>query len=58
MDIDDKTDDSGWNLMHQTNDRIRIGENAKVNQHDPYFETPMKVMMNRILKHLILLLLL
>ena len=24
--------------MHQTNDEIRIGENAKVTQHDPYFE--------------------
>ena len=37
MDIDDTTDDSGQNLMHQTNKKIRIGENAKVTQHDPYF---------------------
>ena len=38
MDSDDTTDDSGRYLMHQTNDDIRIGENAKVTQHDPYFE--------------------
>ena len=38
MDSDYKTDDSVWNLMHQTNDKIRIGENAKVTQHDQYFE--------------------
>ena len=30
MDSDDTTDDSGHNLMHQTNDEIRIGENTKV----------------------------
>ena len=35
---DDTTYDSGWNLMHQTNDWICIRENAKVTQHDPYFE--------------------
>ena len=38
MDSDDTTDDSGRNLMHQTNDKICIGENAKVTQHDPDFE--------------------
>ena len=38
MDSDDTTDDSGWNLMHQTNNEIRIRENAKVTQHYPYFE--------------------
>ena len=38
MDSDDKKDDSGRNLMHKTNDEIRIGENAKVAQHDPEFE--------------------
>ena len=38
MNIDDTTDDSDWNLMHQTNDAIRIGENDKVTQYDPYFE--------------------
>ena len=38
MDSEDKTDDSGRNLMHQTNDEIRIGENAEITQHDPYFE--------------------
>ena len=38
MDIYDTTDDSGRILMHQTNDAIRIGENAKVNQHDPDFK--------------------
>ena len=37
MYIDDKTDDSGQNLMHQTNDEIHIGENAKVIKHDPEF---------------------
>ena len=35
------TDDSGRNLMHQTNDEICIGENAKVTQHDPDFRTTM-----------------
>ena len=35
MDSDEKTDDSGRNLMHQTNDKICIGENAQVTQHDP-----------------------
>ena len=35
MDSDDTMDDSGRNLMHQTNDEVRIGENAKVTQHDP-----------------------
>ena len=24
--------------MHQTNDKIRIGENAKFTQHDPYLD--------------------
>ena len=38
MDSDDTKNDSGHNLMHQTNDKIRIGENAKVTQHDPEFE--------------------
>ena len=38
MDSDDTTDDSGRNLMHQTNDKICIGENAKVTQHDPQFD--------------------
>ena len=38
MDIDDTMDDSGQNMMHQTNDKICIGENAKVAQHDPNFE--------------------
>ena len=38
MDIDDTKDDSGHILMHLKNDDIRIGENAKVTQHDPYFE--------------------
>ena len=38
MDICDTTNDSGRNLMHQTNDKICIGENAKVTQHDPDFE--------------------
>ena len=38
MDIDDKNDDSGRNLMHRTNDEIRIGENAKVTQHDIGFK--------------------
>ena len=37
MDSDDTTDDRGWNLMHQTNDKIRIRENAKVTQNDPEF---------------------
>ena len=32
---DDTADDSGRNFMHQTNDEICIGENAKVTQHDP-----------------------
>ena len=38
MDIDDTTDDSVWDLIHQTNDKTCIGENAKVTQHDPEFE--------------------
>ena len=38
MDICDTTNDSGRNLMHQTNDKICIGENAKVNQNHPDFE--------------------
>ena len=29
---------NGRNLMHQTNDEIRIRENAKSTQHDPDFE--------------------
>ena len=39
MDSNDTTDDSGWNLMYQTNVEIHIRENAKVTQHDPYFKT-------------------
>ena len=38
MDSYDTTDDSGQNLTHQTNDEIRMEENAKVTQHDPDFE--------------------
>ena len=38
MDSDDTTDDSGRNLMHQTNDEICIRENAKVTQHDTKFK--------------------
>ena len=38
MDSYDTTDDSGRNLTHQTNDEIRIEQNAKVTQHDPDFE--------------------
>ena len=38
MDSCDTTDDSGRNLMHQTNGEIRIGENAKVTQLDQDFE--------------------
>ena len=38
MDIDDKNDDSGRNLMHRTNDEICIGENNKVTQHDIGFK--------------------
>ena len=38
MDSDDTIDDSGLNLMHQTNDKIRIRENSKGSQHDPEFE--------------------
>ena len=38
MDSDKKTDGSGRNLTHQKNDENRIGENAKVTQHDPEFE--------------------
>ena len=38
MDINYTTDDSCWNLMHQTHDQIRIGENAKVTQHYPDFQ--------------------
>ena len=37
MDRNDTADDSSRNLVHQTNDEIRIGENAKVTQHYPYF---------------------
>ena len=37
MDSNDTTDDSGWNLMYQTNDEIHIRENAKVTQYDPDF---------------------
>ena len=37
MDSDDTMDDSGRNLMHQTNEKIHLGENAKVTQHDPDF---------------------
>ena len=37
MDSNDTMDDSGQNLMHQTNDKIYIGENAKVTQHYSYF---------------------
>ena len=38
IDIADTTDDSGRNLMHQTNDEIHIRENAKFTQRDPDFE--------------------
>ena len=38
MDRDVTTDDSVRNLMHQTNDKICIVENAKVTQYDPDFE--------------------
>ena len=38
MDSNNTTDDSGQNLMHQTNDEIRIRENAEVTQHDPDLE--------------------
>ena len=38
MDINDTTDDRGWNLMHKKNDEICIGEDPKVTQHDPDFE--------------------
>ena len=38
MDSVDTPDAIGRNLMHQTNDEIRIGENAKVTQHDPDYE--------------------
>ena len=38
MDCDNTTDDSGQNLMHQTNEKKCIEENAKVIQHDPYFK--------------------
>ena len=41
MDSVDTPDDIGRNLMHRKNDEIRIGENAKVTQHDPDFKTPM-----------------
>ena len=43
MDRNDTTDDSGWNFMHQTNEKIHIGENSKVTQHDPYFENAGKI---------------
>ena len=35
MENDDKMDDSGRNLMYQTNDDICIRENVKITQHDP-----------------------
>ena len=38
MDSGDTMDDSGRILMHQTNDEISIGENAKVTQYHPDFE--------------------
>ena len=38
MDSNDKMDDSGWNLTHNNNNVICIGENDKVTQHDPGFE--------------------
>ena len=38
MDSNNTTYDSGRNLMHQTNDEICIGENAKVTQHDSDFK--------------------
>ena len=38
MDSVDTPDDIGQNLMHQTNDQIRIRENSKVTQHDLDFE--------------------
>ena len=38
MDSDDAKNDSGRNLMHQTNDESRIRKIHKVTQHDPYLE--------------------
>ena len=38
IDSNDTTYDIGRNLMYQTNDEVRIGENAKVTQHDPDYE--------------------
>ena len=38
MDSDDTTDDSSRNLMHQTNEKFRIGEKSKVTQHDPDYK--------------------
>ena len=35
---DDTTDDSGQNLMHQTNEKKLSERNYKVTQHDTYFE--------------------
>ena len=42
MDSFDTMDEIGRNLMYQTNYDIRIGENDKVNQHDPDFENANK----------------
>ena len=55
MDSDDTTDDSGRNLMHQTNNKTCIGENAKVTQHDTYFKNDND---DSILNHLVVLFLL
>ena len=38
MDIHDTMYDIGRNLTHNKKDEIRIGENARVTQHDPEFE--------------------
>ena len=38
MDSNNTTDDSGWKLMHQINEKIPIGKNTKFTQHDPNFE--------------------
>ena len=38
MDSADTADDSRRNLMHKKNDKICIGENSKVTQHDPELE--------------------
>ena len=58
MDTDDTTDDSGHNLMHQTNDEIRIGKMLKAPNMIQISKTPLWVMMKRILRHLIVLFLL